>query len=167
MVGQRRDDKQRSFLKTLLGQVAPRETVFPRGNCLSKDTLQVLRVELPMGVIRNELTPDKEFWDAKTTIRQLEQKKYFAQPTSSVPAAATDAQQHWPAALKQIIASKQHLAVSALGAVTFYLERTMHAHDLLSLGNMNLYLDAAGSRQCLLLDGQTLANLEVLKNQQG
>lgn len=174
VLGQRRDDQQRSFLKTLLGQVAPRETIFPLGG-LSPVTLAVLRLELPQNTTKNE----KVFPAADRVVAEFKNKNYFtatapaasSQGSSSSSAAAGPASHSqyagWPKALQLILDSKQSLAVSALGAIAEYLERTMHAHELLSLSHMSLYLDEVSTRRCLVLDGQTLTNLEIVKNEQG
>lgn len=170
VVGQRRDDKQRSFLKTLLGQVAPRETVLPRDG-LTKDTQHVMKLELPVGVCKNEITPGTEFWDSQRTLTEFDKKDYFGTRRAKLaPAAAGDAsnpRRHWPLALQQTLAKGQHLALSALGAITFYLRRSLHDQDLISLANFTNYHDHADMKQNLVLDGQTLSNLEIVKNQEG
>lgn len=175
VIGQRRDDQQRSFLKTLLGQVAPRETIFPAGG-LSPVTQAVLRLELPQNTMKNE----KTFSAADKVVAEFNKKKYFAvtaakaEPSSqgsSSSAAAGPASQSkypgWPKALQLVLASNQSLAISALGAIESYLERTHHAHELISLSHFLCYLDEVSTRRCLVLDGQTLTNLEIIKNEQG
>ena len=170
VVGQRRDDQQRSFLKTLLGQVAPRETIFPLGG-LSPVTLAVMRLELPANTIKNE----KVFPAADKVVAAFSRKNYFAAASAAAaPAAASQGSSSsqskypgWPKALQLILDAKQSLAVSALGAIEEYLERTKHAQELISLAHFHLFIEEVNAKRCLVLDGQTLTNLEIIKNEQG
>lgn len=176
VIGQRRDDQQRSFLKTLLGQVAPRETIFPAGG-LSPVTQAVLRLELPQNTMKNE----KTFPAADKVVAEFNRKKYFAAAAAKAEPAASQGSSSssvagpasqskypgWPKALQLVLASNQSLAISALGAIESYLERTHHAHELISLSHFLCYLDEVSTRRCLVLDGQTLTNLEIIKNEQG
>jgi len=57
---------------------------------------------------------------------------------------------------------------SALGGVVWYLQRLKLADELVSLGNFRRFDPAVQAEfDALVLDGQTLANLEVLQNQDG
>ncbi len=171
VLGQRRDDKQRSFLKTLLGQVAPREILTPR-NGLTLDTQHVLKQELAVSVIKNE----RDFWTPQRTVKELSGSQYYDELKqrrhgADAAAAAADGGQyaHWPKALQKVINDKQDLALSAMGAVVDYLRRTRHDVDLVSQGHVSRYIDLAVGQlnKMLVLDGQTLTNLEIVKNQDG
>jgi len=173
VVGQRRDDKQRSFLKTLLGQVSPREVVLPRGG-LSDVTQQVLRFELPLNVIKNEVAQGSEFWSAERTVQEIEKRRYFearrlhmSVDEAAGAAVPTGPYAHWPKALQLLQSGSQKLALSALGGTIFYLRRSLHDGELVSLSNFARWQDLADYKEAMALDGQTLANLEIVKNQDG
>jgi hypothetical protein len=66
-------------------------------------------------------------------------------------------------------ASETALIWSALGGATWYLKRVLLDTELLSLGNFKLFDAAQPTRdtECLMLDGTTLYNLEILSNSDG
>ena len=164
MLGQRRDDKQRSFLKTLLGQVSPREVIVPREK-LTSETATVMKGELPVAVLKNEITDGNEFWSGERTVKELSHDKYFSGLKQRMTDQSDERYAHWPKALQQTIESEQQLALSAMGALVFYLRRTLHDVDLVSQGHISRYIDLAEFKHTLVLDGQTLTNLEIVKNQ--
>jgi len=173
IVGQHLDDQQRSHLKQLLGFVSPREIIVPMDG-LSRESLEVMKMELPPNVTRNDVQPGKEFWTAETTIREIEKQRYFdpeaiiaAEPSTSSCSTASTIRKYWPHALQQLVEQQQSLALSALGALIWYLRRTRHEHDILSMGNITNHAERHSHQNRLVLDGQTLSNLEILKNQDG
>lgn len=129
VIGQTVDDDQRSFLRTLLGFIGPRELVLPRGR-VSPETEHVLLNELPANTIHNLLTPDVEFWSPEKTKTELNQGKYFA--GAKTESGVVDPMEDWPLALAQAVKAKENLLLSAFGALTHYLRRTMHDRELLS-----------------------------------
>ncbi|KAL1915228.1 uncharacterized protein VTP21DRAFT_7504 [Calcarisporiella thermophila] len=67
----------------------------------------------------------------------------------------------WPPALK--MATNSPLLISAAGGLFSYLRMLKLDAELISLGNFHSY-DPVRQSSSLILDGQTLANLEVLEN---
>jgi DNA mismatch repair protein MSH6 len=162
-----------SRLRTLLTQLRPEEVVLPR-DALSETTWAVLRKDLPLHTWekRNLLKPGVEFWAAATTVDELTKGEYFQKPNES--------ELQWPTTLQSLIgklsepavadaSNGAELTLSALGAAVWYLRRVLLDTELVSLGNFALFDPAQPARdaECLLLDGSTLANLEILLNQDG
>lgn len=65
-----------------------------------------------MTTIWNRLKPEKEFWEADTTIRELISKDYFP--------GESDDMDNWPVALRE--SKDKELAMSAFGALLCYLQ---------------------------------------------
>ena len=63
-----------------------------------------------------------------------------------------------PIAIREMLTSKS--AVEALGAMIWYLRQLNIDKDILSMKNFNIY-DPMRRGQGLVLDGQTLAHIEV------
>eukprot|EP00455_Lapot_gusevi_P054627 TRINITY_DN8791_c0_g1_i2.p1 TRINITY_DN8791_c0_g1~~TRINITY_DN8791_c0_g1_i2.p1 ORF type:complete len:765 (-),score=191.26 TRINITY_DN8791_c0_g1_i2:96-2075(-) len=63
----------------------------------------------------------------------------------------------------------QTLCVSAVGGAISYLKRLLLDKELVSLGNFRIFDPASPVKDddCLLLDGSSLANLEILTNNEG
>ena len=169
-IGQHRDDLQRSFLRTMLGFVAPREVILPRGR-LTQETEFVFKHELRPDVIRNETI----FPTMKKTIDFIHQHEYYAEAKvkaemKSAPSAPSIST--WPSVLQQLIGEECSDALSAFGALAEYLKRTLHDFELLSQRHVNRYYgpyssDSGSATRVLALDAQTLANLDVVKNKHG
>ena len=58
------------------------------------------------------------------------------------------------------------LSIESLGNLMWYLRSLNLDKDLLSLGNFNIY-DASRNGHAMILDGRTLAHIEVLVNSEG
>jgi len=157
--------------RTVLGQLQPREVVYPL-NSLSIMTLHVLRTDLTTDVLKNELALGSEFWNDSMTIREITKAKYFDMNVCEEESKSNmhDGEYaHWPTTIVEHIHAHANLAVSALGGIVFYLRRMMHDTKLLSMKLFAAYEQVQGgaAADILVLDGQTLANLEVLRNQEG
>lgn len=105
----------------------------------------------PLTTIWNRLKPEKEFWEADATIRELMSKDYF-------PARSSDGTDNWPEILRE--SKDKDLAMSAFGALVYYLQTLKIDQELISIGNFHWY-DPIRKTTSLVLDGQTLLNLEV------
>ncbi|CAO3674545.1 unnamed protein product [Umbelopsis vinacea] len=143
------DDVNRTKLETLLMQVQPRELITERGQ-LSQKTTRLLKNTLA-NPIWNQLMPDREFWDEMVTEDEIRIAKYYEK----------DGKDEWPAAL--IEAKSSPILMSALGGLIWYLRSLKLDKELLSLKNVTHY-DPIRNTTSLVLDGQTLANLEILQN---
>ncbi|KAI8866042.1 hypothetical protein GQ42DRAFT_104655, partial [Ramicandelaber brevisporus] len=149
------DDMERTQLETLLIQIMPRELVIEK-NQLSKGTLKVIKNVLNMPIV-NSLTPSKEFWDARTTEIELDTAGVFDNESDN----------SWPTVLEKC---RQHtgnsLLMSAFGGLVSYLRTLKLDRELLSARNITEYHPMRSSGT-LVLDGQTLANLEIFATSTG
>uniref|UniRef100_A0A7S0GJU7 DNA mismatch repair proteins mutS family domain-containing protein n=1 Tax=Amorphochlora amoebiformis TaxID=1561963 RepID=A0A7S0GJU7_9EUKA len=155
-VGQFSDDHFRSRLRTLLAQLNPTEVVYPQGS-LCKRTQLILRNDLKQKVGRNPLVPGLDFWDAETTWMQINDADYFKDKTSG-----------FPEVLKMIRETNQSVASSALGGLLHYLRKVMIDAEQFSAGSFYHY-QVSDPRYAhnMILDAQTLENLEILRNDEG
>ncbi|KAI8584582.1 hypothetical protein K450DRAFT_216999 [Umbelopsis ramanniana AG] len=143
------DDVNRTKLETLLMQVQPREVITERGQ-LSQKTTRLLKNTLS-NPIWNQLMPEREFWDERVTEDEIRIAKYYER----------DGKDEWPQVL---VEAKEHpILMSALGGLIWYLRSLKLDKELLSLKNITHY-DPIKNTTSLVLDGQTLANLEILQN---
>jgi len=153
------DDADRTKLETLLARLRPKEVLLERGN-LTKSSQRMLRNCLPAGALWNWLSPDKEFWDEGRTESELLLANYFSED------GAKDGEMgdlsSWPEALQRA-KETYPLALSAYGALVFYLRYLKLDADILTMGNVTFYdpLKKAGR---MILDGKTLINLEIFEN---
>ncbi|KDO29230.1 hypothetical protein SPRG_05442 [Saprolegnia parasitica CBS 223.65] len=161
LLGQFEDTLQRDRLRTVLAQFHIAEIVHERHG-LSKETKAVLNHGLATSTcIRTELKAGAEMWDATRTLRELQSAAYFAAEA-------------WPHVLSACVDSdgtvkaEKALALGALGGCVWNLRRSLIDHELLSLGQFATYTppDASGAltQRYVVLDGHTISNLELLRN---
>jgi DNA mismatch repair protein MSH6 len=140
------DDASLTKFETFVAQTRPQELLLEKGN-VSVKTLRILKNNTGPTTIWNYMKPGKEFWEANLTIRELDASEYFP-----------DA---WPAVLEA--AKEKELLMSAFGALTQYLRTLKIERDLITIGNFSWY-DPIRKASSLVLDGQTLINLEIFAN---
>ncbi|XP_045216870.2 DNA mismatch repair protein Msh6-like isoform X2 [Mercenaria mercenaria] len=177
-IGQFLDDRHSSRLRTLLAHYPPVQILYEKGH-LSPRTLQVINNNLT-SVMKEALTPKTEFWESSKTLRVLSEETYFKQEESS--------DVEWPEVLKAMMADSDalgrtaseeySLAVSSLGALTWYLQYSLLDEELLSMKTFEKYepLDnlKTADKSCktsfdfgtkhMVLDGVSLSNLDVTEN---
>ncbi|KAL1796339.1 hypothetical protein ACET3X_004879 [Alternaria dauci] len=147
------DDVDMTKFETLIAQMRPGELLLEK-SCVSAKALRILKNNTPPTTIWNYLKPNKEFWPADITIRELEANNYFESPTE-------DNIEAWPPVLRE--AREQELVMSSFGALLQYLRSLMIERDLVTLGNFQWY-DPIRKATSLVLDGQSLINLEIFAN---
>lgn len=140
------DDVNLTKFETFVAQTRPQELLLEKST-ISTRAVRILKNNTGPTTIWNYMKPGKEFWEAQTTIKELEVSDYF-------PKA-------WPAVLEE--AKDKALLMSALGALTQYLRTLKIDRDLITIGNFSWY-DPIRKADSLVLDGQTLINLEVFAN---
>ena len=176
-LGQFSDDKNLSRLRTLLAHHPPGELLVARGG-LTSATLACLAT-LPAQ--REVLKPGAEFWDSSKTLKVLAEREYFK---------TEDGTFTWPESLVPLqepsdtlgltACSEGDLAVSSLGAVTWYLSSCFLDQQLLSQKRFETYkpldqgqvvMDTKETKgpqgKFMVLDGTTVANLELVTNSAG
>lgn len=140
------DDPDLTKFETFVAQTRPQEILLEKGGVTVK-TLRILKNNTSPTTIWNYLKPGKEFWEGHITAKEIEASEYF--PTD------------WPEVLEQ--AKEKDLLMSALGALIQYLRTLKIERDLVTLGNFTWY-DPIRKATSLVLDGQTLINLEIFAN---
>ncbi|KAK8064352.1 hypothetical protein PG994_006990 [Apiospora phragmitis] len=136
-VSQFDDDVDLTKFETFVAQTNPRELLLEKSR-LSTKALRILKNATAPTTIWNYFKPGAEFWGADLTRRELDCNEYFK-------TGEDDTKEEWPATLTE--AKDKDLLMSALGA----------------LGNFTWY-NPIHKNGTLILDGQTLINLEIFNN---
>nr|KMM68531.1 DNA mismatch repair protein mutS [Coccidioides posadasii RMSCC 3488] len=147
------DDVDMTKFETLVAQTRPQELLLEKG-FMSPKALRILKNNTNPTTIWNYLKPEREFWDASTTRRELDASEYFV-------SVDQDNIEAWPEVLRQ--ARHKELVISSFGALIQYLRMLKIERDLITIGNFTWY-DPIRKASSLVLDGQTLINLEVFAN---
>eukprot|EP00485_Elphidium_margaritaceum_P010637 CAMPEP_0202694696 /NCGR_PEP_ID=MMETSP1385-20130828/8485_1 /ASSEMBLY_ACC=CAM_ASM_000861 /TAXON_ID=933848 /ORGANISM="Elphidium margaritaceum" /LENGTH=1286 /DNA_ID=CAMNT_0049350589 /DNA_START=36 /DNA_END=3896 /DNA_ORIENTATION=+ len=146
------DDRNRARLRTLIFQYRPTQCLYKRDS-ISAQTLSLLKNECRSSVLTALLDEDEFFSAPKTqSLVQEHASEYFPQ---QLPDVLQDA---WHDAL----------SMHAFGAILYMLQHTMHDREILPHSHWHVY-DPTSTTQSdfLTLDGSTLANLEILYNDDG
>ncbi|KAI9715476.1 MAG: hypothetical protein M1812_005952 [Candelaria pacifica] len=147
------DDVGMTKLETFVAQTRPRELLLEKG-CVSVKVLRILKNNTGPTTIWNYLKPGKEFLSADIACREVDASGYFvSEDRNNVEV--------WPQVLRE--ARDKPLVMSAFGALLQYLKTLKIERDLITLGNFTWY-DPIRKATSLVLDGQTLINLEVFAN---
>lgn len=147
------DDADMTKFETFVAQIRPGELLLEK-SCISAKALRILKQNTALSTLWNYLKPTKEFWPGDITSREIDATGYFV----STEEGKTG---EWPKALEE--ARDKELVMSALGALVQYLRMLKIDRDLVSLGNFEWY-DPVRKATSLVLDGQSLINLEIFAN---
>ncbi|PWY86004.1 DNA mismatch repair protein Msh6 [Aspergillus heteromorphus CBS 117.55] len=147
------DDVDMTKFETFVAQTRPQELLLEK-SAVSQKTLRILKNNTGPTTIWNYLKPRKEFWEADITVKELDASEYFVSEDG-------DNLQAWPEVLRQ--ARDQELVMSAFGALVQYLRVLKIERDLITIGNFSAY-DPIKKASSLVLDGQTLINMEIFAN---
>lgn len=147
------DDVDLTKFETFVAQTRPQELLLEK-SCLSTKALRILKNNTTPMTIWNHLKPGKEFWDAELARRELDCNGYFS-------SGSGEDESVWPEKLQE--ARDKELLISAFGALVHYLRTLKLERDLLTQGNFSWY-NPIEKNTTLVLDGQTLINLEVFAN---
>lgn len=153
------DDVDYSQFETLVAQTRPRELILEKG-VISMRAVRILKNNTSPSTLWNYLKPEIEFWDSDTAFENLVRAKYFE-------AEDLDDLSKYPPILKEICQSPKHkLSMSAFGALNWYLKSLKIDTSIISLGNFNSYeaINISKHQQTMILDGQSLQNLEIFAN---
>ncbi|KAK4234506.1 hypothetical protein C8A03DRAFT_37716 [Achaetomium macrosporum] len=146
------DDVDLTRFETFVAQISPRELVLEKSR-LSSKALRILKNNTSPTTIWNYLKPGTEFWDADLARRELDCGGYFTSEQGQ--------EDSWPKQLSE--AKDKDLAMSALGGLTHYLRVLKLDQSLLSQGSFEWY-NPIHRNGTLILDGQSLINLEIFAN---
>lgn len=147
------DDADMTKFETFVAQTRPQELLLEK-SVVSSRALRILKNNTGPTTIWNYLKPMKEFWESDITVKELDASEYFVSPDD-------DNLQAWPEALRE--SREKELAMSAFGALVQYLRVLKLDRDLITIGNFSWY-DPIKKASSLVLDGQTLINMEVFAN---
>uniref|UniRef100_A0A915C4J0 DNA mismatch repair protein n=3 Tax=Parascaris univalens TaxID=6257 RepID=A0A915C4J0_PARUN len=178
-VAQFTDDANRSSMRTLFAHYQPSQVLYERGRI--SPASQSLLNSIASAVIKEALIPKKEFPDAEGTIKMLTNKLYFGEVVQSWPdtvrSLLADAN-----ALNPKCASEYNECMAALGAVLWYLKRSLIDVDMVTMRNFVRYVppSLSGNRnrmgqddsmvsdetywrgRRMVLDGISLYNLNIV-----
>ncbi|KAK1760121.1 muts domain V-domain-containing protein [Echria macrotheca] len=146
------DDVDLTKFETFVAQTSPRELLLEKSR-ISTKALRILKNNTSPTTIWNYLKQSTEFWEADITRRELDCSGYFVSEGSK--------DEVWPKTLAE--ARDKDLLMSALGALTHYLRVLKLERSLLSQGSFEWYTPIH-KNGTLILDGQSLINLEVFTN---
>lgn len=147
------DDADMTRFETFVAQTRPGELLLEK-SCISAKALRILKNNTAPTTIWNYLKPDKEFLTADKTRMKIDAEGYFDK-------SVEDSMETWPATLRE--AKEKELTFSALGALIWYLHMLKIERDLITCGNFYWY-DPIRKASTLVLDGQSLINLEIFAN---
>ena len=147
------DDADMTKFETFVAQIRPGELLLEK-SCLSSRAMRILKNNTTPTTIWNHLKPTKEFWPADITSREIDASGYFVSKDG-------DGGDAWPQALRE--AREKELVMSAFGALLQYLRTLKIDRDIVTIGNISWY-DPIKKACSLILDGQSLINLEIFAN---
>ncbi|TFK72470.1 DNA mismatch repair protein Msh6 [Pluteus cervinus] len=157
------DDICRTKLETLMRQVRPKEILFTKGT-LSVVTTRLLKAVLPAACLWTGLREQAEGFNYDGTLKELK-SLYPAEHDESDCMNGGDT---LPCSVPQPIRDMLDCspAMLSLGSMIWYLRQLNIDKDILGMRNFNIY-DPMKKGQGLVLDGQTLAHIEVILNSEG
>lgn len=147
------DDPDMTKFETFVAQTRPQELLLEK-SVVSPRAVRLLKNNTGPTTIWNYLKPMKEFWESDITVKELDASEYFVSPDD-------DNLHAWPETLRE--AREKELVMSAFGALVQYLRVLKLDRDLITIGNFSWY-DPIKKTSSLVLDGQTLINMEVFAN---
>lgn len=146
------DDFECSKLETLLSQINPMEVLIPK-NELDSLTLRILKFNSHPGASFNFIKPELEFWNHEKTIDEL--SEFNMQNDLKIPEI-----------INSYYKNERFYALSAFGAVFWYLRSLKLDGNIISMGNFKEYdpFNKKLLNSSMRLDGVTLQNLEIFNN---
>lgn len=147
------DDADLTKFETFVAQTRPQELLLEKST-VSQKAMRILKNNTGPTTLWNHLKPGKEFWEADITLKELDASEYFVSNDK-------DNLEAWPQVLRD--ARNKELLMSAFGALVQYLRMLKIERDLITIGNFTWY-DPIKKATSLVLDGQTLINLEIFAN---
>lgn len=147
------DDVDMTKFETFVAQTRPQELLLEK-SVVSPRAVRLLKNNTGPTTIWNYLKPMKEFWESDIAVKELDASEYFVSQDD-------DNIRVWPEVLRE--ARDKELAISAFGALVQYLRVLKLDRDLITIGNFSWY-DPIKKASSLVLDGQTLINMEVFAN---
>ncbi|KAF8342825.1 uncharacterized protein EI90DRAFT_2902817 [Cantharellus anzutake] len=150
------DDACGTKLETVIRQLRPKEILYTKGN-LSVGTTRSLKSLLPGTCIWSPLrrTEGLGYEDTLAALQEI----FPASPDSM-----DDSNGSLPDAIRAM--TDKRVPMEALGAMIWYLRTLNLDKEMLTMKNFCIY-DPMRKGKGLVLDGQTLAHVEILRNSEG
>lgn len=139
-------------LETAISQIRPGEILIEKGG-LDQRALKILKMNTNPGAIWNHID-DSEFMDRDQVKEHL--SKYLVADT--------------PQVLDHYLNTECQAGIAAFGALFKYLDTLNIAKDLVSMGNFKEFTPdgrGTGSAKTMIIDGQSIQNLDLLCNSEG
>ncbi|CAK7220593.1 DNA mismatch repair protein msh6 [Sporothrix bragantina] len=149
------DDESLTKFETFIAQTGPQELLLEKSHVSTK-AMRILKNNTTPMTIWNYRKPGTEFWDDEMTRRELEHGDYFTDEEGVAKSPAD-----WPQKLREV--RDKPFLMSAFGALVSYLRGLKLERNLLSQANFEWY-NPIHRNGTLILDGQTLINLEIFSN---
>lgn len=147
------DDKDYTRFETFVAQIRPRELIVEKAK-LSSRASKIIKNNTSANTDWNVFKSGKEFWPGDITCREIDAYGYFISKERNEEGT-------WPAVLQKY--RDCELAMSAFGALLHHLRSLKLDRETVSLGNFEEY-DPIRKATSLVLDGQSLINLEIFAN---
>ncbi|KAI3642675.1 hypothetical protein MP228_012230 [Amoeboaphelidium protococcarum] len=133
-----------SVLETLLAQCKPKEILFGKNN-LSPKVVKLIKSSLPNNVQMTPLIMYEQFYDAVKAVDEIARHEYSQSLAKC---------------------SQNELVLSSLGAIIYYLQSLNLDQQVLTQCSVTQY-DPLQFQQSLIIDGQSLLNLEIFQTTDG
>lgn len=157
-IGSFKDDSFLTQLRTLLFQLRAKEVVFEKGS-LPQKTLNLLKLHLDKHAMMSPRSKN-DFWDYQTTIDKLT-FEYFINDETKDWGPDKIQKEVWPETLR--LYKDDELVIRTLGGCISYLEEVQLAKQILQQRKIDP-LDIYQKRNCMVLDSNALAYLNILEN---
>jgi DNA mismatch repair protein MSH6 len=135
------DDANRTNFETLIQTISPKEVVFEKGGISKASTIILKEVKAILVPIKEK----KEFTTLDDIKEQIVKSEYFKE---------------WPKVLKNY--DDNEIVMKSFQLMMNYLNEIKLDKELFSMGSFQNY--NLKNSNYMVLDGQTLINLEILKN---
>jgi DNA mismatch repair protein MSH6 len=147
LVKQFQDSSTRATLKGILASLNICEFVFLKDR-LSPASLAALKSR-DSNAILNAVNHESELWTSSAFLDVIKQKNHFGNPDMAE-------------FIQELIALEFFIGISALGASVWYLNKVMRDQEVFGVASFaHRGTFSSGGSQPMVLDGQTLRNLEV------
>ncbi|KAI9674868.1 MAG: DNA mismatch repair protein msh6 [Trizodia sp. TS-e1964] len=147
------DDIDLTKFETFVAQIRPQELLLEKGS-ISVKALRILKNNTGPTTLWNHLRSGTEFWTADVACREIDASGYFVSEDQ-------DNLEAWPQVLRD--SRDKEFLMSSFGALLQYLRTLKIERDLITIGNFSWY-DPIQKATTLVLDGQSLINLEIFAN---
>ena len=161
-------ERLHSLLKATKDSLLPHCRVELIGNSETFPKSTAIRSDIRAKI--NRPTSQIQPWDKEETLKELYRKSYFPRATrknlSCDDIVKGDGISRWPKTLQACIIGGANLALSSLGAVLFYLQRSLIDEEILSMGIIKPYIPPEPTKLSEANSLDTNIELKQIANQE-